>query len=128
MESVPANSDQLRKEMDMWDYTFKVPKDNSNTEEEKKKEAEEYLKMKEEWKKRTKKKKWTEEEDKACIDKYRQSMGERFILSVQQIFEGLDEKEPFIRLMQQLNNRKKPEISYFEMILRKKPLSDAEID
>jgi hypothetical protein len=42
VESVPALADNARKELDMWDYAFKIPKDTDPTEEEKKKEADDF--------------------------------------------------------------------------------------
>lgn len=74
---VPALSEAVRKELDMWEYNFKVPSEQDPTPEEIKQKNDEINKIKAEWLKRTKKKKWTEENEKEMIEDYKKKFSER---------------------------------------------------
>lgn len=72
--SIPETSENLRKELDMWDIIWKEPTNIDPTVEELKFKADELAKSKAEWLKRAKKKKWNEEMEKELYDGYRKRL------------------------------------------------------
>jgi hypothetical protein len=84
--------------------------------------------MKLDWQKKTKKKKWTEDDDKGMVEKYRATLSEKLKAQIFSVFDGLENRDPFIRILNLLQNKKKPELSYFEHLIQKKPLKDMDIE
>jgi hypothetical protein len=74
---VPTLAETVRKEIDMWEYTFKVPSDNDPTPEEIKAKNDELTKIKAEWLKKAKKKKWTDDNERELIEDYRKKLSDR---------------------------------------------------
>lgn len=75
--SIPEISENLRKELDMWDTVWKEPTEMNTTPEELKLKADELARNKNEWLKRAKKKKWNDEMEKELSDDYRKKLTER---------------------------------------------------
>lgn len=68
--SIPEMADGLRKELEMWDVTWREDEDP-------KVKADELQKTKAEWLKKAKKKKWNDDMERELVEEYRRKLTER---------------------------------------------------
>ena len=112
--------------------------------EELKKKQEEDAKAKADWLKKSKKKKWTgenliknmkkkinyiikEEDEKQTLEKYREKFSGKCSEIIIEKLENFDYNVEYIKIMNLIDKQRSP-LSYFKNLMRKKPLSDMDLE
>ncbi|CAD8058113.1 unnamed protein product [Paramecium primaurelia] len=131
---VPQLSEDMRKELQMWEYTFHEPEDL--TPEKAKAKLDEFNKMKANWLKNAKKKKWNDDMEKELIEEYKNKLGIKVSEALAQAAIKLENDGQLLQVGAMMKpelkwnvfRRRRYQSTYFYDLLRKKTIQDSDIE